>query len=336
MKWPALKNIMSDKGFEGAVSFPSTDIPLQNTSIPPSFAVCLAAYNGMRWLPEQLDSILAQSSVDVTVFISVDQSSDGTEQWVDRRALDDKRVVVLPYGRRFGGAARNFFRLVHELDFSRFDYVSFADQDDHWFAGKLARADEVLRRTGADAYSSNVIAYWPSGRRMLIDKAQPQRRWDFLFEAAGPGCTYVMKTSFVQALQTRLCERWDDVQHVWLHDWFTYAFARANAYRWVIDDQPGMLYRQHAGNQVGVNEGWRAILRRARKIRDGWWLGQAVLIAGLVGLGNDSFVKSWGTPSRCSALRLAVYATECRRRPRDQILFALSCLMLFVAGNRHA
>jgi rhamnosyltransferase len=320
----------------------SVGMPLQTSprDVPmahfPKVAVCLAAFNGLRWIEEQLDSILAQSLIDVTVFISVDRSSDGTEQWVDRRALEDPRIVVLPHGERFGGAGRNFFRLLRDVDFSGFDYVSFADQDDYWFETKLARADEVLQRTGADAYSSNVIAFWPSGRRLLIDKSQPQKRWDFLFEAAGPGCTYVMKVVFVQALQSRLQEEWARVQQVSLHDWFAYAFARANGYRWVIDDQPGMLYRQHGGNQVGVNDGWQALLRRARKIWDGWWLGQAVLIAQLAGMEDDSFVQSWRFPSRLSALRLAFHARECRRRPREQMLFALSCLTLVIAGSRHA
>jgi rhamnosyltransferase len=250
--------------------------------------------------------------------------------------MEDPRIVVLPHGQRFGGAGPNFYRLLRDVDFSSFDYVSLSDQDDCWFQTKLRRADEVLRRTSADVYSSDVIAFWPSGRRLIIEKSQPQKRWDFLFEAAGPGCTYVMKTAFAQVLQKRLREQWTEMQQVSLHDWFIYAFARAHGYRWVIDDQPGMLYRQHADNQVGVNEGWRAFLRRSRKIRDGWWLGQAVLIAELVGLGNDSFVRSWRTPSRLGTLRLAFYAAECRRRPRDQLLFALSCLMLFVAGNRHA
>jgi len=301
----------------------------------PRVAICFAAFNGMRWIEEQLNSILAQSSADVTVFVSVDKSSDGTEQWVDRRAATDRRIVVLPHGERFGGAGRNFFRLLRDVDFSGFDYVGFADQDDYWFETKLARAHEMLQQTGADAYSSNVIAFWPSGRRLLIDKSQPQKKWDFLFEAAGPGCTYVMKSAFACALKTRICEQWEVMQRVSLHDWFAYAFARAHGYRWIIDEQPGMLYRQHAGNQVGVNEGWQALLRRAHKIWDGWWLGQAVLIARLVGMGEDPFVRSWRAPSRLAALKLAFRAVECRRRTRDQLLFALSCLTLVIAGSRH-
>jgi rhamnosyltransferase len=53
----------------------------------PTIAVLLAAFNGTPWLKEQVDSILAQENVDLTLFISVDQSSDGTEALVDH--LDD-------------------------------------------------------------------------------------------------------------------------------------------------------------------------------------------------------------------------------------------------------
>ena len=105
---------------------------LQLSEEYPKIAVCLAAFNGTHWLTEQLDSILAQTGVAVTVFVSVDVSNDGTEDWVDVRAQADSRIVVLPHGENFGGAARNFFRILREVDLSKFDYVSFADQDDIW------------------------------------------------------------------------------------------------------------------------------------------------------------------------------------------------------------
>lgn len=300
----------------------------------PSVAVCLAAFNGMRWLPEQLDSILAQTGVTVTVVLSVDQSRDGTEAWLNERASNDSRVVLLPHGEKFGGAARNFFRIIQDSDFSEFDYISFADQDDIWLPDKLQRAHEMLSKTGADAYSSNVTAFWPDGRKTLIEKSQAQVRWDFLFEAAGPGCTYVTRKELACAIQALLKSRWADAQQVGLHDWFVYAFARAHGYRWVIDDYPGMLYRQHEKNQVGVNMGWKALLHRAHKIFSGWGLAQSALIADLVGLGDDAFVRRWSGGSRTGLLWLACQAWQCRRRLRDKILFALSCLALCIAGKR--
>lgn len=307
---------------------------IQKFNYSPKFAVFIAAFNGINWLPEQIESILKQADVAVTIFVSVDSSSDGTEKWVDQAIRQDFRILSLPHDRYFGGAAPNFFRLMSEINFSEFDYISFADQDDIWLPDKLRHAHEMLLQTQADAYSSNVMAFWPDGRKVLVEKSQKQVQWDFLFEAAGPGCTYVMRKELACAIQVFLKNRWADVQQVGLHDWLVYAFARANGYRWVIDDYPGMLYRQHEKNQVGVNLGWRALRHRAHKILSGWGLAQSVLIAELVGLGNDSFVRRWSDGGRIGMFWLACHAWQCRRRLRDKVLFALSCLALGILGKR--
>lgn len=303
-------------------------------SYRPRIAVLLAAHNGLKWIDEQLDSICRQENTEFEIFISVDCSIDNTLNWCKALAAKDSRVKVLVSVGRFGGAAKNFFRLMHDVDFSNFDYVSFSDQDDIWLSNKLQHAHEMLSSTGADAYSSNVVAFWPDGRKVLIEKSQKQVQWDFLFEAAGPGCTYVMRKDLACAIQALLKNRWADVQQVGLHDWFAYAFARANGYRWVIDDYAGMLYRQHEKNQVGVNLGWRALRHRSQKIFSGWGLAQSALIADLIGLGDDPFVKRWSGGSRAGLLWLACHAWQCRRRLRDKVLFALTCLTLCVAGKR--
>ena len=300
--------------------------------LPPKVAVCLTVYNGTQWISEQMDSILGQVGVAVTVFVSVDRSEDGSEAWVNQKSAGDSRIKALPHGVQFGGAARNFFRILHEVDFSAFDYVSFADQDDIWLPEKLLHAHQKLHSTGADAYSSNVVAFWPDGRKVVINKSQPQREWDFLFEAAGPGCTYVMRRELVFAMQALFKKRWDAIQQIGLHDWFTYAFARAHGYQWVIDDQAEILYRQHENNQLGVNAGFTAFIWRVRKIISGWGLHQAALIAGLVGQGDTPFVRRWSQGSRLGMLWLAFQSGQCRRRPRDRLWFGMSCIALAVMG----
>ena len=300
----------------------------------PKIAVCLAAYNGKLWLEEQLDSILAQTGIALTIFISVDASSDGTENLIDAYASKHSFIFVLPYGMHFSGAAKNFFRILHEVDFSEFDYVSFADQDDIWLPNKLLRAHEMLSSTGASGYSSNVLAFWPNGRELFIKKSQPQVKWDFLFEAAGPGCTYVMKKELVCAIQDLLKSNWDVVQKVALHDWFVYAFARANGYHWLIDDYASMRYRQHEKNQVGVNYGRKAFFYRVQKILDGWWFAQSALIAQLVGLKDDPLIAGWSKGNKTGLFWLALHARQCRRRMRDKVLFAISCCVLSLVGSR--
>lgn len=300
----------------------------------PSFIVFLAAYNGMRWLSEQLASILNQEGVRVTVLVSVDRSSDGTEAWIDDIARADSRVLVLPHGEVFGGACRNFFRLMRDADLAHADYVSLADQDDIWLPDKLQRAHSVLVADAAQAYSSNVLAFWPDGRTAPITKSHAQVNWDFLFEAAGPGCTYVLARPLALALQQHLAKHWEACQQVGLHDWFFYAYARSHGYRWIIDDRFGMRYRQHGGNQVGANQGWKAFRYRVRQVIGGWAMEQAALIAQLVGVERDPFVSGWMNGSRAGMIQLALKARQCRRRGRDQLLFGLSCLALAATGKR--
>ncbi len=297
------------------------------TSLP-SVVICLAAFNGTRWLSDQLESILNQSGVALTVYVSVDISSDGTELWIDHAANKDSRIRVLPHGMHFGNAAGNFFRILRDINLSDFEYVGFSDQDDIWLPNKLSRAHEILSSTGADAYSSNVTGFWPDGRKVRVEKSQPQVKWDFLFEAAGPGCTYVMRKDLASAFQNTVRSHWNEVQNVGLHDWFAYAFAIANGYRWIIDDFSSMLYRQHENNQVGVNVGLRAFLHRADKVLSSWGLAQSALIARLVGLNEDPFVLRWACGSRLGLLYLALNAGQCRRRLRDKFIFGLSCVVL--------
>jgi rhamnosyltransferase len=164
---------------------------IMKTDNLPKVAVLLAAYNGMQWIKEQIDTVFNQQNVDVTIYISVDLSTDGTYKWAEQLAEKHTNVVLLPYGERFGGAGPNFFRLVKDVEFSGFDAVSFADQDDIWHPEKLAKAYSKIATGQCDVYSSNVTAFWADGRECLIKKSQPQKKLDHFFEAAGPGCTYV-------------------------------------------------------------------------------------------------------------------------------------------------
>ncbi|AJG15120.1 MULTISPECIES: glycosyltransferase [Pseudomonas] len=297
-------------------------------------AVLLAAYNGREWIEAQLASALAQVAVNVDIFISVDPSTDGTEPWCAEFARAHANVVLLPSCGRFGGASRNFFRLIKDVDLSAYDFVAFADQDDIWYADKLEKAVATLRSSEADGYSSNVVAFWADGRRLRVNKAQPQVRWDHLFEAAGPGCTYVLSRKLALTFKAQLLACWDEAQHIDLHDWFCYAFARSRGYGWVIDPRPGLDYRQHERNQVGVNNGMASAMARWRKITNGWWFAQVLLTARLLQIdspfftlaGTNSKVKSW--------TKLAFSAASCRRRTRDRVMFFIICLLMGALGRQ--
>ncbi|MGL6242074.1 glycosyltransferase [Pseudomonas sp.] len=300
----------------------------------PNIAVLLAAYNGMQWIEEQLVSILDQAGVDVTIYISIDPSTDGTEAWCAAYSAEHPNVVLLPEAGKFGGASRNFFRLIRDVDFSHYDFIAFADQDDSWLPDKLQRATRVIRSRHCDAYSSNVTAFWSDGKTRLLDKSQRQVEWDFLFEAAGPGCTYVLSNRLGQSLKTAVIAHWEALQQVSLHDWYCYAFARSHDFHWYIDPVPSMDYRQHERNQVGANTGFSPLIARYKTIHDGWWFGQVQMIARLVGYSQDPFVQSWLPLRPRQLMKLSFSAWQCRRRLRDKIFFFFICWATALVGSK--
>lgn len=300
----------------------------------PRFLVLLAAYNGMKWIEEQINSILNQDDVDVDIVVSIDKSTDGTELWIDELTKREARISALPHERKFGGAALNFFRLLSDVKFNDYDYVALSDQDDIWLPGKLHRAHVVMCASESDGYSSDVIAFWPDGREKMVIKSQPQVDYDYLFEAAGPGCTYVLKMSLANAFKAHIQSRTYLVQGIALHDWYLYAFSRSRSYRWIIDSVPGIRYRQHSNNQFGANSGVKALKLRIEKVLDGWWLNQSRLTVHALDVRSDSVVDELLRKDRWGALMLALQGRKCRRRTRDKFAFTGLCLLLSIVGQK--
>lgn len=301
-------------------------------SQPPKFLVLLAACNGREWLPEQLHTILAQQGVSVEVWIGLDKSSDGTEAWVVDQVARDARVKMLAAGEGFGSAARNFYRLLRVMDLQGFDAVALADQDDVWLPDRLAHAWSALQR-GFQGYSSDVLAFWASGKQRAIVKSQPQKKWDFLFESAGPGCTFVLSAGLAGRLQSWLQDHWGEVSQIQHHDWLIYAFARARGDAWFIDEYAGVRYRQHANNELGARVGFSGLWRRLKRIGKGKGFTQVRRVVALLALQDEPFVKSWYQGRRWGFLRLALSASSCRRYWPDQWLLALFCIKTALVGD---
>lgn len=289
----------------------------------PRIAVLLAAYQGIKWIEEQVESILTQESVQVSLFISVDAcpdsvQEDGTLAWCQRLSNYHDNVIVLPFGERFGGAGPNFFRLLDDIDFSGYDAVAFADQDDIWLCDKLKRAWDKIRSGECLAYSSNVTAFWPDGRELLVRKSYPQRRYDHYFEAAGPGCTYVLHQSVAERLQHFVQTNKRLIRQIEIHDWFTYAFCREQGIPWYIDEQPSLMYRQHSSNQIGVNQGVRAYFGRLHKVAKKSYRKQVEMLTEILEPDLSTKVRSYRFRLR--------HALQFRRRLRDR--FALLIMFL--------
>jgi len=298
----------------------------------PKIAVLMATYNGGTFLAEQVQSILNQVDVSVTVFVSDDSSSDGSRALIQSLANADKRIILLPEIDAMRAAGKNFYRLISAVDVSAYDYVAFSDQDDVWNYNKLSRHVELIQKHGVDGVSSNVMAFWPDGKQKLINKSQPQRELDFLFESAGPGCTFLMTPRLINEVKKLLLDLSSPASQVVLHDWLVYAVCRASGKKWLIDSVPSLQYRQHAHNVVGANNGFKAKLVRFRKITEGWYRSEVLKIVriscDLSGSSQLEVFKMRLMSSRLLArLRLLKFIPQLRRKRSDRVVLALMVVL---------
>ena len=289
--------------------------------------IFLAAYNGENYIVEQLQTILNQTQKPYKILINIDQSRDKTESIVKEFARTNPEIQILNSNKRFGSAAANFIHLLKNTDLTEVEYIALADQDDLWKQDKLEKAIQKLQQV-YDGYSSNVEAFWKDGRQKIILKNQSQQELDYLFESAGPGCTFVMTKKLALSLQEFLKGgQFDQLDNY--HDWLIYAYARSNGFKWYIDPYPGVKYRQHNANVFGANVGVKAFISRIYRVLNGEGFNFAFRLMKELNL-QDPFIQSLFPVSRINLLRLAFQFKHCRRRWRDQIYFFCACILLAI------
>jgi rhamnosyltransferase len=293
----------------------------------PKCAVLLATCNGEKYILEQINSILSQKGVDATIFVSDDMSTDSTLKIL--KSLKSNKLIFLDNIGRMGSASQNFFRLIRDVDFSDYDYISFADQDDIWHKDKLSKAIKAILEKGLGGYSSNVIAFWENGDKQVIEKNDPQKEYDFLFGSPGPGCTQVFTCEFLQDFKETLIKKERLAKKIDLHDWIIYAYARTNSYKWWIDSDSSMEYRQHENNEFGANSGLKAFLSRWRKAREGWYGKQILTIASFCEVEESKPILYLVSNIYLDKVKLSFMSLRLRRKKSEAFVLAL---MLIIPG----
>lgn len=213
--------------------------------------ILLAVYNGALHLPAQLASIADQTHRNWQVIASDDGSKDDSVALLDGFAGDH------PLTRLEGpsdGFNRNFMHLLRNLPDAP-GLVALCDQDDVWLPGKLAAAvaalDAVSAATPALYCSRRVI--WDGG----ADTEQLSRLYDrppsfanALIENIAAGNTIVLNGAAARLVRQESLQ----AEGVFAHDWWIYQLITGVGGQVIYDPEPRVLYRQHAGNQVGAGE----------------------------------------------------------------------------------
>ncbi len=209
--------------------------------------VLMSTYNGGKYLRKQIDSLVSQTDVNLTILVRDDGSSDATTKILESY----KQNGVLDwYSGKNIGSARSFLNLISRAP--ECDYYALCDQDDYWFPEKLSVA--IKRLEPMD--SSNSALYFC--KTALADEnlklVKKKEKCDFvvlgmpdafMFNYA-KGCTMV----FNRFLLDRLREY--DPKTIDMHDMWIYKVCLVTGNRIIGDETPHMLYRLHGDNVVGA------------------------------------------------------------------------------------
>ena len=101
-------------------------------------SVCIATYNGEKYLKNQIDSIINELSLNDEIIVCDDQSVDETISFLEN--YNDSRIKIFINATRLGHV-RNFEKAI---SMATGEYVFLSDQDDVWIPGRVKKMMNCL------------------------------------------------------------------------------------------------------------------------------------------------------------------------------------------------
>ncbi|MBE6226873.1 MAG: glycosyltransferase family 2 protein [Bacteroidales bacterium] len=218
--------------------------------------ILLSAYNGEKYIEEQLESLVGQQGVAADILVRDDGSSDKTHEILDK--WQNKGLLKWYRGENLG-FAKSFMDLVQRA--GDYEYYAFCDQDDIWLPEKLKRAVDMLSKIENDIklYCSNVYYYKNGKTYGGIHKQAPVfDKYTSMVRNIAPGCSMVFSRRLKDILAAA------PPRKLIAHDFWIFQSAMLLG-EVVYDFTPTMLYRQHENNQIGQKVSRMGIWKRRIK-----------------------------------------------------------------------
>ena len=220
--------------------------------------ILLATYNGERFLPEQIESIINQSYTDYSILASDDNSSDCTFEILRsyESVLGEKINVVQS---NTHSAKENFYNL---LDMADAEYIALCDQDDFWERDRLKKSLKAVQRLER-RYGKETPILVHSDLEIVDENLNSKNKKMSELTGISEAIKYAKKES--KCLYTISTEK---------------SFSRY------------LVENNITGNTVIINKALLDIYKRPKvSFMHDWWLGLIAFTFGKVGFLNECLVK---------------------------------------------
>jgi glycosyltransferase involved in cell wall biosynthesis len=216
----------------------------------------MCTYNGARFLPAQLESILAQSRKPDQIVICDDCSTDETRAVLQKFEKQSPELILLRFNKKNLGSVKNFEQAI---GLCNGEVIALSDQDDVWRPDKLQLIAEAFKKqsTGlvfsdAELVDENLT---PLNRRMWNEVGFDEHKKKLLrsgraLEVLLPGWTVTGATMAFRTGFKNICLPVPD-RIAMIHDgWIALTIAAVADV--VALDEPLIQYRQHNRQQIGA------------------------------------------------------------------------------------
>ncbi len=216
--------------------------------------ILMATYNGERYIPEQINSILGQTHQNFRLIISDDGSTDATMEILTQYAKQDTRIILYRQKENLG-YVKNFEFLLTKV---KSKYYMLSDQDDVWLPQKVEKSLETLKREKVDlvygdleVVDENLNTIYPSFNDYMrltrkIEKCHDYKV-QYLYNTV-TGCTLLSKKKFLDYILPI-----PTVSKYMLHDYWIALMVSIYGKTYCMKETY-IRYRQHGNNQVGTNK----------------------------------------------------------------------------------
>ena len=227
-------------------------------------SVCMASYNGERYIYHQITTILKQLGPNDELVISDDGSKDNTAQIV--KNIHDKRIKFIQ-NEGIHGFTHNF---ENALSHAKGDYIFLSDQDDIWLDDKIQVMMSFLKK-----YSFVISDCKTVDDNMNVIQESRFKAFDIklgflrhIVKSRFLGCCMAMRREVIEA---SLPFPKDDslVEHdIWL------AAVAMLYFDVALINQPLILYRRHNSNASdgGFDKGYSLYNKVCRRLYRLWEL----------------------------------------------------------------
>lgn len=208
-------------------------------------SVCMATYNGEKYIQQQLDSILACLSVDDELVVSDDGSTDGTAGILESYAQNSLTPIHIINGPRRGVIA-NFNNALMQ---AKGDYIFLSDQDDIWNQDKVEKVTSAFRDNDC-----TVVVH---DARIVDAQCIPIGQTLFEYRHSGPGfIKNIIKNSYVGCCMAIRRDLLSVIlplpENVEMHDWWIGLISELYGRSVFINDKL-IDYRRHSDNTSSMN-----------------------------------------------------------------------------------